>query len=245
VHHTNGEPDGARRLVGNTMQQLDRLGARQVILWCPSCNEHYDDVVSRDQPVPFPYEHMTAFVARHLDRVRFVRRVERTVAVHYHTGHPQQDTDRACARTILESIPGLTYVEIANPPELGRHCSAKYIGRVGRPAWQEHVTAILDAAAAAGADTLATLYHSCQREICAEEAGRPFEIVNWVSLLGEAMGIEYPDDYKRWKLTGDPEAILEEVSPCAEANQLDPERVRQVVTTTFAAPPERRLPNPS
>ena len=62
-------------------------------------------------------------------------------------------------------------------------------------------------------DILATLYHSCHREICQEEAHYPFAIVNYISLLGEAMGIEHPDVYKRYKLRADPEAVFEEVQP--------------------------------
>ena len=104
-----------------------------------SCHEHYDEVVTKEPAVPFPYEHVTAFIARHLDRVPFVRRVEKRVAVHYHTGFAQSDLDWQNARAILRAIPGLELVEIANPSSLGRHCAPKWIGRVGRPQWQNEI----------------------------------------------------------------------------------------------------------
>ena len=245
VHHRNHETKAAQNYARNSMRHFAMYGPKHVIMWCPSCNEHYDDVVTKEQSVPFPYEHYTAFVARHLDRIRFVKRLEKRVALHYHTGHPQQDLDWRSARRILRAIPGIDYVEIPNPAALGRHCNPTYIGRLGQAAWTDYIAGIMRAAAGAHVDILATIYHSCHREICQEEANHPFGIVNYVSLLGEAMGIEHPDVYKRFKLMGDPAAIFDEVRDYVEANGLDPERVREVITKTFSPACETRLPGPS
>jgi Fe-S oxidoreductase len=246
IHNLNGEPQSARAYSAHTLGNFARYQPRQVLMWCPSCNEHFDGVVTQEHEVPFPYQHITSFVAAHLDRIRFVQRVERRVALHYHTGHPQQDRDWASTRTILSAIPGLEYVEIENPPALGRHCSAKYIGRLGRPAWQEQVTAICRRAAEAGADVLATIYHSCQREICHEQGRWPLQIVNWVSLLGEAMGIVHDDVYKHYRLLANPEVAFQELSEAAEAHGLDPARVYEVLAKSFAPACETtQLPNPS
>jgi heterodisulfide reductase subunit D len=245
VHYNNHEPKAARYYARNSMRHFGAHGAKHVVMWCPSCNEHYDDVVTNEQDVPFAYEHYTAFVARHLNRIHFTKRVEKRVALHYHTGHPQQDLDWANARRILRAIPGIEYVEIPNPAILGRHCAPKYISRIGQAGWKDHVAGILRAATEAHVDILATIYHSCHREICQEEAYYPFGIVNYISLLGEAMGIEHPDVYKRYKLMGDPHAIFEEVREYVEANGLDPERVREVIAKTFLPACETRLPGPS
>lgn len=245
VHFLNGAPAAADAYAAGTLRHLRTLGARKVVMWCPSCNEHFDEVVTASHPVEFPYEHVTALVARHLDRITFVRRLDRRVALHYHTGHPQQDLDRASTRAILRAIPGLEYVEIPNPPELGRHCSARYIGKLGRAGWRERIGEVLRHAAAARVDVLATIYHSCHREICHEEAAAPFEIVNYMSLLAEAMGIEHPDVYKRYRLMADPEAVFEQVRDYVEANRLDPARVREVLRRAFAPACDPPAPNPS
>jgi Fe-S oxidoreductase len=246
IHFRNGAPEASRSYVGNSLRNFAAFEPKQVLMWCPSCNEHYDGVVTTQHDVPFPYEHVTAFVARHLDRVRFANRIDKRVALHYHTGHWQQDLDRQSTRTILSAIPGLEYVEVPNSPELGRHCSTTYIERAGRAAWQRHIDDVMRAAAAAGADVLATIYHSCQREICGEEAKYPFEIVNWVSLLAHAMGLPAHEDwFKRHRLAGDPAATFEEVRPRVEAAGLDPERVKEVLARSFAPKCETRLPSPS
>lgn len=246
IHHKNGPPAAAHAYTAGSLRHVGAYEPSNVIMWCPSCNEHFDDVVSQEHDVAFPYEHYTAFVARHLDRVRFTRTITRRVAVHYHTGHPQQESDRACARAILEAIPGIEVVEVPNPASLGRHCSSTYIGRVGRPAWQAAIAGVARAAAEAGADTLGTLYHSCHRELCELQAEYPFEIVNYVTLLAEAMGLETPPDwYKAQKLRGDPEATFEEVRAVVEARGLDPQRVRDVLAKSFAPACEAPPANPS
>ena len=245
VHHQNGDPKGARIFAANSMRHFERYGAKKVLMWCPSCNEHYDEVVTKEQEVAFPYEHVTAFIARHLDRIPFARRVKRRVALHYHTGHAQSDLDRDSARAILQAIPGLELVDIPHPTGLGRHCAPKWIGRMGRQQWQRAIAGILDTAREARVDALATIYHSCQREICQEEAKYPFEVVNYISLLGEAVGVEHADVYKRYKLQADPDAAFSEVEAHVRANGLDAGRVREVLHKAFAPPCETEASNPS
>lgn len=234
IHFRNGQPEGAKKYVGNSLRNFGAFQPKHVLMWCPSCHEHYDAVVKGQHDIPFPYEHVTAFIARHLDRITFANRIDRRVALHYHTGHRQQDLDWASTRTILNAIPGLEYVEVPNSVELGRHCATSYIERAGRAAWHGHVTDVMRAASAARADILATIYHSCHREICGEEAKYDFEIVNYVSLLARAMGLPAHEDwFKRHRLAGNPDATFAEVRAQAEAAGLDPARVKEVLEKSF------------
>src|SRR5271165_4607041 len=173
IHHINGEPAQAQTIAANSMRHFARYGAQHVLMWCPSCHEQYDEVITQQQNVAFGYEHVTSFIARHLDRIPFVRRVEKRVALHYHTGHVQADRDWQHTRAILQAIPGLDLVHIDNPAALGRHCTPRWIGRVGRPTWQRTIADILDAAKGAGCDTVASIYHSCHREICVQAPSVP------------------------------------------------------------------------
>jgi hypothetical protein len=59
-----------------------------------------------------------------------------------------------------------------------------------------------------GADTLATVFHSCHREAVALERGRPIRVANWIHLLAEAMGLPYTDEYKLWRNAEDPRAAI-------------------------------------
>ena len=71
-------------------------------------------------------------------------------------------------------------------------------------------------------DDVATVFHSCQRLMCALEASEPFRVVNYVALLGAALGREYPDEYKAWKTAGDEKEIVERVGPERVAKMGEP-----------------------
>ena len=86
---------------------------------------------------------------------------------------------------------------------------------------------------AAGADTLATIYHGCQRLLCGFEAAAQLVIEHYLSVFARGLGIDFEDTYKRWMLAGDPAAILAEATPCMEANGVDRDRAREFVERTF------------
>ena len=71
--------------------------------------------------------------------------------------------------------------------------------------------ALCDAAVSTQVDTVATVFHSCHRLLCALEGSEPFKVVNYVNLLTEAMGLPTQDDYKDWKLAGSEAAIVAKV----------------------------------
>src|SRR2546425_669195 len=129
IHHMNGAREASRGYTAGSLRHFAAYRPQKVLMWCPSCNEHYDDVVK-----------------------------------------------------------------------------------------QEHVARVAEAAAAAGVDVLATVYHSCQREICDLEGRSPFAVINYVTLLAEAMGLPAEEDwFKRQRLAGDPTATFAEIQPWVEA----------------------------
>ena len=48
VYYNNHERKAARNYSRNSMRHFGAHGARHVIMWCPSCNEHFDDVVAKE-----------------------------------------------------------------------------------------------------------------------------------------------------------------------------------------------------
>ena len=89
--------------------------------------------------------------------------------------------------------------------------------------------AVLDA----GVTTLATIYHADHREICDAGDGRSFEVVNFMELLGEALGIDSDDAYKRLKQIKDIDDMIVETAPMIEVNKLDLDTVRDALAFEF------------
>jgi hypothetical protein len=178
VHYNNHEPKAAHNYARNSMRHCGAHGAKHIIMWCPSCTEHYDDVVTKEQGVPFTYEHYTAFVARHLDRFHFAKRIEKRVALHYHTATRNRTLTGQTRVAFCVRSPGLSTLKFPTPPLWDGIVPRNTFSRVGQAAWKDYIARIMQAAADAHVDILATIYHSCHREICQEEANYPFSIVN-------------------------------------------------------------------
>ena len=77
--------------------------------------------------------------------------------------------------------------------------------------------------------TLAGVYHACHRELCSHEMEWPFEVVNFLEIVGESMGLSREDRFKRLKKMQDTDAILADVMDLVEAHGLKLEEVREVV----------------
>ncbi|MDO8301404.1 hypothetical protein, partial [Lacisediminimonas sp.] len=129
------------------------------------------------------------------------------------------------AQRILQAIPGLEFVDLQQP-RVGYMCNTLQ----PLPDYKREVhRELLQAASAAGVDTLAGVYHACHRELCSHERDWPFEVVNFLELLGESMGIHYEDHFKRLKKMQDVDAIFADVAALADRYGMRPEEVKDVI----------------
>jgi hypothetical protein len=154
----------------------------------------------------FSFAHITQILHGRREQLaaRCTRRVERHALLHQHFGFREVDVNPLIA-DLLRLVPGLELAlpEYAAP---GHMCSA--LAPVPK-ALADATRATCEAARAAGADTVVTVFHSCQRLLCGLESTEPFRVVNYVSVLAEAMGIVLPDEYKAWKNAGSEEKVAE------------------------------------
>jgi hypothetical protein len=73
--------------------------------------------------------------------------------------------------------------------------------------------------------------------ICGFEAEGRITIEHYLSVFARGLGIEFEDQFKKYRLWGDPDRVLEDVTPCMQANNVDHVKARALVMTTFAARP--------
>jgi Fe-S oxidoreductase len=230
-----GDTKTAGRIGGNTIAGFAATGAATVLTWCPTCNIQLGEVLMPTTPTAFGLDHVVPYIAARLDRLRpyFVHRVEKRVALHEHPG-VRGVTEGVLQ--ILGAIPGLEVVDLAQP-RVGYMCNS--LAPV--PAYKRTLHAQeLEAAAAAGVDALVGIYHACHRELCAHEGSYPFRIVNFLELVGDAMGIDRPDLFKQWKMMQDVDRVLAEASSQIASAGLDVDQVREVMVTAILG--EQPLP---
>jgi hypothetical protein len=230
-----GDTRTAGRIGGNTVAGFAATGIPRVLTWCPTCNIQLGEIVMPSTGPGFALEHVVPYIAARLDRLRphLVHPVRRRVALHEHPGVAGV-TEGVLA--ILGAIPGLEVVDL-DRPRVGYMCNS--LAPVADYKRALHAGE-LAAAEAAGVECLVGVYHACHRELCAHERDYPFRIVNFLELVGEAMGVEHPDLFKQWKLTQDVDRVLAEVAGDVATAGLDPEAVRQVMVAAITG--EQPLP---
>jgi Fe-S oxidoreductase len=224
-----GDLEASGRIAYRTTDRFAATGANKVLAWCPTCTIQIGEIVlpgrknTPDAPA-YDLEAFVVYLASQLDRLRPLMRrpVNKRVGLHEHPGVPGVCES---AIRILQAIPGLEYIELAQP-QVGYMCNTLQ----PLPAFKREVhRGILEAAAQAKVDALAGVYHACHRELCSHEADWPFEVVNFLELIGEAMGIRREDRFKRLKKMQDTDAILADVMDLVEKHGLALEEVRAVI----------------
>ena len=223
-----GDMPNAARQAFTTMDRFAKTKASQVLSWCPTCQIQFGGTM-----IP-SYREATGtgidmtmfpvFLAGQLERLRpyLVHPVRKRVAVYEYAGALGVMEG---VRDLLAAIPGLEVVDMG-------HSSIGYTSTALLPLkdyYKNSVAKGLAAAEAAGVDTLVGVYHSDHREFSGHQEAWPFEVVNYMELIGESMGISRPDLFKHLKLMADADAIVAASTPLIEANALDVEEARQVV----------------
>ncbi|WP_428486578.1 hypothetical protein [Rhodopila sp.] len=206
---------------------IDRLAAAapRALSWCPTCQVQLGEIAAPTKPdTRLDMRPFVLFLAERLDTLRPLLRhpVRKRVGLHEHPGTAGVPE---AAQAILRCIPELDLVDLEQP-RVGYMCNKLS----PLPAFKQDVhRQQLQAAADAGVTTLAGIYHACHRELCSHERDWPFEVVNFLELVGESMGLQRPDLFKRLKIMQDIDAILQDAAPMLTANGLDLEEARDVI----------------
>jgi heterodisulfide reductase subunit D len=238
VHHQQGDTAAAGGMADHTIKLFERYEPEEVVMWCPSCIYFYDEV--REARLPFKVSHAAEFLVSKLPEIQFTRHVDATVALHYHNVSQPRRSEGLAGQRLLEAVPGLRFVGIEPDPRFGRSCTPSVQQQVGPDVWNQMARDEIDRARAVGADTLATIYHGCQRYLCVFEPESPIAIEHYLSVFGRGLGIEFEDKFKKYRLWQDPERVLAETTPCQRANNVDAARARAVVLEAFGPLPAAR-----
>jgi heterodisulfide reductase subunit D len=234
VHYGHGDRAASTRLTEATVARFESFGAKEVVMWCPSCNKHFDEVILKQLQPGFTITHATAYLADRAERLPFHREVSRRVALHTHRGRQQQVADAAAARKLLEAIPGLTVTGTIENAELDYHCSNVIIERIGLERFKAIRLQLATQAIEQGADTVATIYHSCHREWSDLEVPA-LTLRSYISLVSECLGITERDRYQQYRRNGDVDTIVDAAREAWRSHGLTEEQARELAQKHFLA----------
>ncbi len=235
-HFKRGDAGTAGRISYNTIDRLSHPGASRVISWCPSCQIQIAEVALpayRESfgTTPFDMNPIAEFFAERLDDLKrlFVHPVNKRVALQERSALPDV---MVAIKRVLGAIPGLEVVELA-VPILSTQASHLSVVPKFKAELRERE---FRAAAAAGVTTFASIFHACHRELITYQPQVSFELVNFMELIGESMGIRIPDLYKRLRMIGDIDTIVADAADLIAAHRLDLDTVRDVLARDLHGP---------
>jgi heterodisulfide reductase subunit D len=224
-----GDAKTAGRVGYNTIERLSRPGASKVVSWCPSCQIQIGEVAlpayqTSHGAMPFDLSPITQFFAERLEDLKphFVHPVNKRVALQERAALPGIIE---AVRQLLGAIPGLEVVTLDVPVVSTQATHLSVLPKFKAELRQRE----FHAAAAAGVTTFASIFHGCHRELVQFQPDVSFELVNFMELVGEAMGIHIPDLYKRLSMMRDIDAIVTDTADLIAIHGLDLETVRDVV----------------
>ena len=234
VHHRSGDVESAAKFSRATLAKFEAYGAKQVVIWCPTCQLHLGDLIQGENMPRFPMTHATAFLAEKAAQFKFRRDLRTRVAVHTHVGTPQRELDAKSAIKVLQSVPGVEVVGLLSSPDLGYQCAPSLLPQLGPERFRSTRDGLVRKAKELGADELVTLYHSCHREWC-EAGGTGLLVRNYVSIVAEALGCGQRDYFQEFKKLGKPDAIAALSRPIWESHGLSEERAKELATKYFVS----------
>lgn len=240
-----GDGKVSGRQAFGTVEKLAEAGTSRALSWCPSCQVQIGDLAlgnyaAANGAAPFAMDPFYGFLAERIDELRpHLQPIPpRRIAL---IERPAIPGAMDALKTVLRAIPGVTLVDLpVHPAGVMENTLA-----VLKDFRDSQRAALLDGADAAGVDVLATVYHACHRELCRYDDGRPFEILNVMSLLAEALGKPREDRYKALKGLGSVDAVIAEVAPDAVARGIDLEALKSALAADmFATVPLATPPKP-
>ena len=243
VWDNSGDVEPGKGVSQRTTERLTTYGASKVVMWCPSCSVHFDDIViGRDERhTPFGITTATEFLSDLAERgaIPWKDEVRARAVLHTHVGDEHSRTgqlraraDARAASSLLKAVPGLELLDDAEaPPALGYDCGAASSVRLPREEFLGIRRSLVSDARDRGADTLVTISHACQREWC-DEADDDFQVRNYISLVADALGIErrYAEPLAGFKNGMTEEEILDASRDVWQSHGLTEPEARRLIT---------------
>lgn len=206
------------------------LRPQRVILWCPSCVRQYDDRLNVNwESEGYEMIHATEFLAQNVQSIPQLHSgTPRTVAVHEHADDERNRKNVASVKSLLQQLKGIKVVEGGQMVGFGYHCNTN----AEQPS-QSFVDCVDTSITSAQTqvDTIVSVYHSCHRALIRAAKRQGISCVNYVDLVAERAGLQFPDRFGHFVELGDEDRIWAEVADYFPPR--DEENVRRVIQDFF------------
>ena len=203
-----------------------------VILWCPTCQCRFDKTIAPALDMPFKVLSFPQYLAENMNKLKFSDASGGTVTLHEPCKSAYTELDLNGPREVLRQLPGVTLKEMEHHGKNTKCCGS------GAICWYPESCAKfredrLQEAAQTGAERLVTICHYCGQTFAAEEERFDFSIINYVSLVAEAIGVKRDDKFKIYTHWGSLDRIIKDADEYILESHFDKERIVEVLQAVF------------
>jgi Fe-S oxidoreductase len=217
----------------NLVKSISAFTPETAVLICPGCTNQVTEAVSASSEPPFRPLHFAAFLGENLDRLKFERSIDKTVAVHDPCKLGRALGEFEGAREVLRAIPGVRVVEMEHYGNNTLCCSGA-VSMTNPEAARKLGLVLMEEAKATGADMLVDLCLGCNRAFRRLAKEYPFEVISFVTLVGKAMGIEYEDKLSQYMQWRDVDRVIDDARANIEASSYSEPELRSFLEMFFS-----------
>jgi heterodisulfide reductase subunit D len=213
----------------------EAFSPKRLIFDCTGCyrqfGEYFPEFLYDD--MDFELKFYTQFLSENLDKINFIKPVEKTVTLHDSCVLARRFKDTESPRKILRAIPGLKLVEMEhNSGET--LCCGGLANMTNPPLGQKLGHTLVEEAEKTGVDYLVDVCPFCQSAIYPHLKGYSFGLRDIATLMNESMGgREYENKLEKYWRCESVDEIIEKSKENFEANGYTEEEMRQVLPLLF------------
>ncbi len=209
VHIAAGDAVKGYQAARDLIEKISSYEPETVILWCPTCYCRFITTIADTMEVPFKFVSFTQFLAENIERLPFKNDINKTITLHEACKMAFVGKDCTSPRKVLQGIPGINLVEMPRHGAKTVCCGCWAINFF--PSCMETMRdERLQEAEQTNADILVDICHNCHNIFAAEEPKYQYKLMNYVSIIAAALGIEREDKFKQYKQWGSLARILED-----------------------------------
>ena len=216
--------EAARELI----EKIAAYEPEAVILWCPTCYCRFITTIADTMEVPFKFISFTQFLAENISRLPFKEKMDKTVTLHEACKMAFVGMDCNSPRELLQGIPGINLVEMPRHGVNTVCCGSSAMDFF--PGSMEVMRdERLQEAEQTNADILVDICQTCHNIFATEEPKYRYKIMNYVSLVAAALGVEREDVFKKYKQWGSLSKILDDANKFMKDSPYSREEIIQTL----------------
>ena len=232
-HIYTGAIEKAATLSAALLERLCAYEPEEVIVWCPTCQCRFATTLSQSGDLPFKVTSFAQFLVNHIQALPLQERVPPIrVTLHEACKSAYLGVDLTGPRELLQHISGITLHEM---PRHGFNTSCCGSGAVD--CFPESFARVRDGrlreAAKTKADVLVDVCHYCHDVFSRETNNYPYKLINYVTLLGESLGIFREDRFQKFLQWDDFDRIWQEVEPFGNWSPYSLDQINAAIRQLF------------